>query len=74
MFMKKIKIYIFGFFVLFFVGTSMMYASSQKDERSETRASAHSTQHPPHDHQQTDHIKKLDEGIRRRRVDEKESD
>lgn len=71
--MKKIQIYIFSFFVCFCIGTELMYASNDKSEKTQTRNNE-STQHPPHDHHETDHIKKLDEGIRRRRVDEKESD
>lgn len=71
--MKKIHIYIFSIFVFFFIGGNLIYASADKNENSQTRGSE-TTQHPPHDHPQTDHIKKLDEGIRRKRVDEKESD
>lgn len=65
--MKVIQIYIYSFLVLFFFSVGMTYASSDKGERSEW--SSH-MQHPPHDHQEPDHIKKLDEGMRRKRKDE----
>lgn len=64
--MKKIHIFILSFFVLFFVGGNLIYASSDKNENSQTRTNE-TAQHPPHDHPQTDHIKKLDEWIQRRR-------
>ena len=66
--MKKIQIYIYSFLILFFAAGGVIYASSEKSERAES--SSH-TQHPPHDHHDPDHIKKLDEGMRRKRKDEK---
>lgn len=60
MLMKTIHIYIFSFFVCFFIEANLIYASSDKNENNHTRTTE-TTQHPPHDHPQTDHIKKLDE-------------
>ncbi|MBC7498581.1 hypothetical protein H7170_02955 [Candidatus Gracilibacteria bacterium] len=57
---------IFGL-IISSLGTS--YASEQKSEAGET-GQMHTTQHPPHDHHETDHIKKLDESMRRKREDE----
>jgi hypothetical protein len=51
---------------------SATHASEQKTDSREMTQS-HTTQHPPHDHQQTDHIKKLDESIRRKREDDEKS-
>ena len=46
----------------------MTYASPDKGERADWWSH---TQHPPHDHREPDHLKKLDEGMRRKRKDEK---
>jgi hypothetical protein len=48
----------------------MMYANSEKGETAQSSEMWH-TQHPPHDHQEPDHFKKLDEGMRRKRKDER---
>lgn len=72
--MKIKQIYIF--FIAFFI-TSVGSASASSDksqERAGEVTPVHTTQHPPHDHHETDHIKKLDEGMNRRRKDKKESD
>lgn len=73
--MKKIQIYIF--LTISFSIISIWNASASSDkwqERAWEVTPVHTTQHPPHDHHEPDHIKKLDEGMRRRRTDEKESD
>ena len=66
--MKKIQIYISSFLVLCFVGIGMTYADADKTEKTESWPLQ--MQHPPHDHHETDHIKKLDEWMRRKRKDE----
>lgn len=66
--MKTIQIYIYSFLILFCSSIVIIHASSEKNERAESPTH---TQHPPHDHQEPDHIKKLDEGMRRKRKDEK---
>lgn len=68
--MQKIQIYIYGFFIVFSLWISSIYASSEKNESWAGMKTTHS-EHPPHDHHDPDHIKKLDEGIRRKRKDEK---
>ena len=50
--------------LLFPLFASLAYAEGAKEERGRA---TEQTQHPPHDHHQTDHIKKLDEGLRGRR-------
>jgi hypothetical protein len=70
--MKLIQIYIFGFFILFFSGITFASASADNREQARWDTTTH-TQHPPHDHHHTDHIKKLDEGMRRKRKDEENS-
>ena len=52
------------------LGTS--YASTDKWDSTEV-TQTHTTSHPPHDHHNTDHIKKLDESMRRKREDEEKS-
>ncbi len=51
---------------------SVTYASQQKSETSEV-GQTHTTSHPPHDHHEPNHIKKLDESMRRKREDEEKS-
>ncbi len=68
--MKSIQIYIYGLFIVFCASAGVIHASTEKNERTEW--SSH-TQHPPHDHHDPDHIKKLDEGMRRKRKDENTS-
>ena len=48
---------------------SLAYAEEDKGGRGSSEQ--HTTQHPPHDHHQTDHLKKLDEGLARRRQHKK---
>ncbi|NRH21085.1 hypothetical protein HOO68_03510 [Candidatus Gracilibacteria bacterium] len=73
--MKKIQIYIFLTISFSIISIGNVSASSDKgQERAGEVTPVHTTQHPPHDHHEPDHIKKLDEGMRRRRTDEKESD
>ena len=67
--MSQIQIFISVFVVLLFSGIQFSYASSEKSESSQ----ASQSHHPPHDHHHTDHIKKLDEGMRKRRKDEEKS-
>ncbi|MBX9809805.1 hypothetical protein K2X92_05435 [Candidatus Gracilibacteria bacterium] len=55
---------------MFSLGITSTYASTEKNEGGTSVKTTHS-EHPPHDHHNTDHIKKLDEGIRRKRKDEK---
>ncbi len=50
----------------------MTHASGSDKWESSATGMAH-TQHPPHDHHEPDHIKKLDEGMRRKREDEGKS-
>lgn len=70
--MKKIQIYILLVFSCLLGTITGVSASSDKSqERAWEVAPTHTTQHPPHDHHETDHIKKLDEGMRRKRKDEK---
>ena len=68
--MKKIHIYIYTLFIVVFLGSNLTYASSEKNEWANGFKTSHS-EHPPHDHHDPDHIKKLDEWIRRKRKDEK---
>ena len=51
------------FSTILFVPMTGVFASSDSDKGDPTtKTSAHSTsEHPPHDHQHNDHIKKLDE-------------
>jgi hypothetical protein len=49
-----------------------VHATSDKSENREG-AQTHTAQHPPHDHHESDHIKKLDESMRRKREDEEKS-
>lgn len=55
-----------------FGSCTLVEASSEKWESRELNT-VH-TQHPPHDHHQTDHIKKLDESMRRKQEDDEWSD
>lgn len=71
---KQIHILLFAaFFISVSVGT-VSASPDKSQERAGEVSPLHTTQHPPHDHHETDHIKKLDEGMRRKRSDEKESD
>ena len=74
--MKKIQIYILSFVVfLWIICITPVSAASNNDEssRSNGGVSAHHTEHPPHDHQENDHIKKLDEALARKRKGNKKA-
>lgn len=47
--------------------------ASAAPEKNDTtgKDGVHQTEHPPHDHQHNDHVKKLDEGMQRRRQEKK---
>jgi hypothetical protein len=66
---------IFIFACILFVPVTGVFAATSSDDGNSTgKASWHTTpDHPPHDHQHNDHIKKLDEGMRRKREDEGKS-
>ena len=70
--MKIIPIYIILTLWLGISSLGTSYASTTKAENTET-TQAHTTSHPPHDHHEPDHIKKLDESMRRKREDEEKS-
>ncbi len=48
----------------------LFYSPTYAEEWKEWRT-IHTTEHPPHDHHQTDHLKKLDEWLARRRQQKK---
>ena len=62
--MKKVYLYFLMMFSFSVASISLTYAESDKNESSQTVKTE--AQHPPHDHHETDHIKKLDEGLVRR--------
>jgi hypothetical protein len=68
--MQKIQIYIYAFFIMLFLGVASVHASTEKNDGSSGVKTMHS-EHPPHDHHEPNHIKKLDEAMRRKRKDEK---
>ncbi len=70
--MKYISIYIIIIIWLTITSLGSIYASSDKSENREV-SQTHTAQHPPHDHHEPDHIKKLDESMRRKREDEEKS-
>lgn len=70
--MKIIPIYILSVF-LFLVSTLAMTHASSSDKGESSATGGSHTQHPPHDHHEPDHIKKLDESMRRKREDEEKS-
>ena len=70
--MKQISIYIILTLWLIIAGLGTTYASWDKWEAQEV-TQVHTTQHPPHDHHEPDHIKKLDESMKRKREDEEKS-
>ena len=53
-----IPVFMFPFFMTF------AYAEGNKESRGNM---TEHTQHPPHDHHDTDHIKKIDEALRNKR-------
>ena len=56
--------------VIFFFSLSLWVSANES--KSERTAPVEHTAHPPHDHPNNDHLKKLDEWIRRNRKEEKE--
>lgn len=56
-------------FTLFFGLTSFAFAESETKSEWVNTTSQH-VQHPPHDHPDNDHIKKLDEWLRKSRKQE----
>ncbi len=68
--MKIKNIYIYLTIVFSLLSIPASYASAEKSGTSESATHGSHTQHPPHDHHHTDHIKKLDESMRRKREDE----
>lgn len=70
--MKYISMYIIFTISLVLSCIQGTYANSDKWEN-QGIAETHATQHPPHDHHEPDHIKKLDESMRRKREDEEKS-
>lgn len=61
-------------FLLFFalcispLGLSYVYADG--GDKSDNVRTVHTTPHPPHDHHHDDHVKKLDESLKRSREEE----
>jgi phosphoketolase len=48
----------------------LSYVSASWTDKAEGVWSVHHTPHPPHDHHHDDHIKKLDESLKRSREEE----
>jgi len=74
--MKKIQIYIVSFIVFLWITySSVVSASSNNEESGKSNwwVSTSHTKHPPHDHQEHNHMKKLDEALSKRRKDHKKS-
>jgi hypothetical protein len=51
------------------LGLSYVYADGS--DKSDNVRTVHTTPHPPHDHHHDDHVKKLDESLKRSREEEK---
>jgi hypothetical protein len=70
--MKNINTYIV---ILISLSLYTIQVSHASEDKANQESSSHTTQtqHPPHDHHQPDHIKKLDESMRRKREDEEKS-
>ncbi|MBC7503556.1 hypothetical protein H7169_01165 [Candidatus Gracilibacteria bacterium] len=68
--MKIIPTYIILTLSIIVSSLGATYAASSDKRDSGENSQSHTTPHPPHDHQETNHIKKLDESMRRKREDE----
>ncbi|MBP9812067.1 hypothetical protein KBC86_01685 [Candidatus Gracilibacteria bacterium] len=58
------------FFALLCSPIGLSYVSASSADKSEGVGTVHHTPHPPHDHHHDDHIKKLDESLKRSREEE----
>ena len=56
--------------VIFFLSLSLWVSANES--KSERTAPVEHTAHPPHDHPNNDHLKKLDESLRRSRNEDEE--
>ena len=62
------------FIALFVSPIGLSYVSAESSDKSEGVGTVHHTPHPPHDHHHDDHVKKLDESLKRSREEETNED
>ncbi|GAB0174942.1 MAG: hypothetical protein HHAS10_08210 [Candidatus Altimarinota bacterium] len=58
------------FIALFVSPIGLSYVHAESTGKSEGVGSVHHTPHPPHDHHDDDHVKKLDESLKRSREED----
>lgn len=58
------------FIALFVSPIGLSYVSAESSDKSEGVGTVHHTPHPPHDHHDDDHVKKLDESLKRSREED----
>ncbi len=60
------------YFLLIFIGflSTLSVVTYASESKSDSTSPIQHTPHPPHDHPNNDHLKKLDEGMNRRRKNE----